>query len=676
MVTVTSRLVCFLPEARRLAAALTLSFCVFAAAVWPSPSTAQRVSLVIGDLQAPGVAIRSLKATLIGGEKRELLLEIGAVTVRGRTWRNSRVHCPRLELEPALIACADGVLDVGERFPLSFTYLTRTKALDLTLKPAAQEAWRLRADFDRAEAEVNITIDRGRLARLAPWLPANAPRISAGTIGGSMVWHGARAASADLNVENLAFSDQSGLRAGEKIQGSIRLDTRQSGAQWRWRARVDWRAGEVFWQPLYLRGEGHQFEAEGGFDTTHIEVSKGRLKHTAVGKTEFSGVWDRQSGAIANGAARTGKLNASNLYAQVLKPFLAGTALGDLRMEGGVEIDARTEQGELAALELRLDKFSAEDIGRRFGLFGASGRIPWRRSEPTRADLAIEGGEVLRLPFGPVKLPLEMHGLRFALDKLEVPLLDGALTVNDFRTASESSGWRWRFSGGITPISMTRFTRTLGLPVMHGTLSGVIPEVRYSGSTLTVDGALVFKGFDGTVVAKNVNLIEPFGKAPRLTADLDLRGLDLELLTRTYSFGSITGRVDAQVTELELANWQPVKFDARVASSPGEYPRKISQTAVQNISALGGASAAAAIQRSFLRFFEHFSYDKLGWSCVLRNDVCEMGGIEGAPQGYVIVKGGGIPALSVIGYNRHVNWQELIERLRRVMQDNVRAIVQ
>jgi hypothetical protein len=52
-----------------------------------------------------------------------------------------------------------------------------------------------------------------------------------------------------------------------------------------------------------------------------------------------------------------------------------------------------------------------------------------------------------------------------------------------------------------------------------------------------------------------------------------------------------------------------------------------------------------------------------------------MDGIERAPQGYVIVKGGGIPAISVIGYNRAVNWRELVDRLKRITQDNVKPIV-
>jgi hypothetical protein len=90
---------------------------------------------------------------------------------------------------------------------------------------------------------------------------------------------------------------------------------------------------------------------------------------------------------------------------------------------------------------------------------------------------------------------------------------------------------------------------------------------------------------------------------------------------------------------------------------------------------LGGAGAAAAIQRSFLRFFDQFGYQKIGLSCHLNNAVCEMDGVERAPQGYVIVKGGGIPAISVIGYNRYVSWRELVERLKRITQENVKPIV-
>ncbi|MEN9461378.1 MAG: hypothetical protein RIS84_1398, partial [Pseudomonadota bacterium] len=39
---------------------------------------------------------------------------------------------------------------------------------------------------------------------------------------------------------------------------------------------------------------------------------------------------------------------------------------------------------------------------------------------------------------------------------------------------------------------------------------------------------------------------------------------------------------------------------------------------------------------------------------------------EDAPNGYYIVKGGGLPRIDVIGYNKRVNWNELLNRLKAV----------
>jgi len=175
---------------------------------------------------------------------------------------------------------------------------------------------------------------------------------------------------------------------------------------------------------------------------------------------------------------------------------------------------------------------------------------------------------------------------------------------------------------------------------------------------------------------RNIVFLEPFGRAPRFLGDFTARNLDLDLLTSTFSFGRMQGRIDADVKELELADWKPVTFDVAVRSSPGDYRKRISQQAVQNISALGGGGASAAIQRSFLRVFEEFGYDKLGLSCRLNNGICAMGGVEDAPQGYVIVKGGGIPSLTVLGYNRNVSWETLLARVQGIIAGNVKPTIQ
>ena len=48
-----------------------------------------------------------------------------------------------------------------------------------------------------------------------------------------------------------------------------------------------------------------------------------------------------------------------------------------------------------------------------------------------------------------------------------------------------------------------------------------------------------------------------------------------------------------------------------------------------------------------------------------------MSGIESASRddkGYVLVKGSGIPAITITGYNPEVDWPELLKRLERAIE--------
>ena len=50
-----------------------------------------------------------------------------------------------------------------------------------------------------------------------------------------------------------------------------------------------------------------------------------------------------------------------------------------------------------------------------------------------------------------------------------------------------------------------------------------------------------------------------------------------------------------------------------------------------------------------------------------------MGGVESSPNGYVMVKGGGIPSLTVVGYNRQVGWLELMDRVKQATEGKLKA---
>lgn len=51
-----------------------------------------------------------------------------------------------------------------------------------------------------------------------------------------------------------------------------------------------------------------------------------------------------------------------------------------------------------------------------------------------------------------------------------------------------------------------------------------------------------------------------------------------------------------------------------------------------------------------------------------------MSGVEPKGNSYYIVKGGGIPRIDVMGFQREVNWQVLTSRLKTIQRANEAVI--
>jgi hypothetical protein len=120
------------------------------------------------------------------------------------------------------------------------------------------------------------------------------------------------------------------------------------------------------------------------------------------------------------------------------------------------------------------------------------------------------------------------------------------------------------------------------------------------------------------------------------------------------------------VLGLQLFGWSPVAFNARLATPKGDKSRhRISAKAVSSLSNVGGGGGGVvqALQSGVLKFFDDYSYDRLGISCKLRDDVCEMSGIEPAGGGYYIVKGSGIPRIDIVGNSGRVRWSQLLSSI-------------
>lgn len=480
---------------------------------------------------------------------------------------------------------------------------------------------------------------------------------------------------ASLNLKQAQFSDEAGLHAAEKLTGQMQLHVMQEGQQLRWHNTLQWESGEVFWQPFYISGGGHQFSASGLLSEDSVQVESGKLNIHKVGELNFSGVMRLKDYAFMRLDAELPQLDLATAYPLIFKPLLDKTAFDNAEIAGKAALKVAMRDNALTAFELKLNDVSFEDNHKKFAFYNIQANIPWSYDDIKQVSFGYESGSLLNLPLGKTQISAELNRYALTAPTIRLPILDGALHLKDVSAARIGTQWYWHLGAELTPISMPAFSQALHLPRMEGQASAEIPLVTYQNGNLNTNGEMAFNIFNGQAFVTNLSMHNPLGERPKLNADLQLRNLDLGSLTRTFSFGAIEGKLDGDISGLEMQNWKPVTFDAKVHSSLGKYAKKISQRAVENISSLGGAGAAAAIQRSVLRFFEQFNYETLGLSCVLRDDVCQMQGVESTAQGYVIVKGSGIPAITVLGYNHTVGWGELLARIQRVIDGNTKATV-
>jgi hypothetical protein len=182
--------------------------------------------------------------------------------------------------------------------------------------------------------------------------------------------------------------------------------------------------------------------------------------------------------------------------------------------------------------------------------------------------------------------------------------------------------------------------------------------------------------FDGGIIVHQLRLVDPFGKQRRFVAEVTARNLDLGMLTRTFAFGAIEGRFDADLHDLEMQGWKPVRFDARIASSEGSYPRSLSVGALKDITALGEDAPPQALARVPERSGFSFGYSRIGFGCKLRDGICLLDGVEREGDGVVLMRGSGMPSVSIIGYNRRIDWEALVARIREVVAGRPGVVIE
>ena len=668
----------------------------------PNAFAVSRIVLEVGEISLPGTQGGGITATVDLGTRGAPKAHVRAVQMDLPapigTLRDIRLSCGTVVVHEPTFACRDARLvaqggptkTISMQAGLEYNSAHGILALDGSGFGVAGGTLQFASRIDDGGWSVTGTgtgLDLQQVRALAtPWFKVPAHLTFDGHVdveGEAVSRNDDLALNAEVRTADLNFTNEAGTIVAQKVATGVRVAAeRAPGGGYDVEARIDGTGGQALAGPVFLDLGANQLRLD----------SRGRWAANTLRLDDIALVQKNLSEAHGQASVELGKtpritqahLDLTNLlfpaaYTSFMQIALAATDFGQLNTTGIAHGTLDIANDTVTKAQLQLSHVGLEDTQGKFAMSDVNAGLNWIADEQgtvAPSYLQWERASAYGLTGGGARLDFVARAFGFELVKpTRLPLFDGGVIVNKLATkrlgAAEAE---LLFDAKIEPISMPLLCRAFGWPEMSGQLSGTLPGLTYKNRVLSVDGDIAASVFDGSIVGRGFRLQDPLGPWPRLFADVSARRLDLSLVTRTFAIGSITGRLDADIDHLELFNWSPVAFDAKLFSTPDDRSKRlISQKAVTSISSVGGGGGrvTAALQSGLLRFFDDFRYDRLGITCKLENEVCLMGGIEPAGMGYYMVKGRGLPRIDIIGNQGRVAWPQLVAQIANSIRADV-----
>ena len=478
-------------------------------------------------------------------------------------------------------------------------------------------------------------------------------------------------ASGQFALNGAGFDTPSGTLAGQGVNGNGRLNIDSTGSPSRIDLDASLRGGELLLGSIYARLPEHSVQLSlaaatqnGALDFTRLRVADADALQLD-GSMAFNAKGDLQKLKLDRLQARF-----PAAYQRYGQAWLATLGLRDMRIDGQLSGNLNLDANGLRSFTFDTDGIDLADGDGRLAVKDLKGGLDWAaEGDRPATSLGWQNLQVYRMTNGSAQSRWQSRGGALSLQHaLDVPVLNGRMHIGDIEwRPGAAKGRRLSTSAVFTGIDMAAFSRAMGWPQFPGTLGGAIPSLRWVDDRFELDGGLSVNVFDGFVDITRMTLQGPFSASPVLTADVQMRQLDLAAMTSVFDFGSITGRMDGSIDDLRLVDWNPVAFKASLLAGSGG---RISQRAVNNLTSVGGGGVAAGLQGAMLKLFKTFGYKRIGLNCTLQASVCHMSGLDSDGDGYTIVEGSGLPRLQVIGHQTQVDWPTLVRRLKSAIEGN------
>jgi hypothetical protein len=648
----------------------------------------QAITLDIDKIIAPNWQAQEVQLKLNNLEQPNLSLYLTNFNLDAvrPTWHNISLNCPKLQVQPAQIACKSAKLGLQDEFSwLDFSYNKSLLNIDLHKFNLADGELSANLKFypQNLNWQTNIIAKASSISEWLNYYKLYFDGETAYTINGLSDFNLTMNGSPELDklhwlgsLYNLNLHNFDSSQVAENLSIELDTDIKFLPNSNIIGLKLSLQQGEIFFDPIYTNfAQPLQLQFQLRQQAEQYQLQQLIYQHDNIvnftANAAFS--WGEEF-KIQRLNFVMPKTALNPFYETYLQSWLSAALQLDLLTKGYINANLDWEQDIL--LQIELDEVDLLAGNGSLAWQGLEGIIQWHNRLPNYAT-AVRWlkGQVSKFKFGSSQIYAEFLGSELKLHSpVRQPILDGALFVDKLNMHNIGrADMQLQFSGALRPISLGAITTAFGYPALDGQIAGLIPLASYDLSTrnFVIDGNLLIQAFDGEITVRNLNLQRAISNLPVLTADIDIEKLNLHTLSNITEFGAMQGELSGYIHDLKMLKWQPVAFNVYLATpADNKLPRRISQTAVQNLSNLGSGTMVGRLSQGLLGIFEQFNYEKIGWGCKLNAGVCIMTGVEPIKNGYYIVKGTGLPRIDVIGHNQQVDWRELFRRLDSISKLN------
>ena len=279
----------------------------------------------------------------------------------------------------------------------------------------------------------------------------------------------------------------------------------------------------------------------------------------------------------------------------------------------------------------------------------------------------------LRTPWSSVSLMEIPVSAGFKIYRIPVPLAfplwGGVVTARGVTLDGSGDRPSLQAEANLSEVELSAVLPGLGI---EGTLGGNLGTIHLNVDQASASGELTARVFDGTVKVMDLGMVRPFDTGRRIQGKVLFDHLNLEPLTRLFSFGKISGYVQGTIEHLSLGLEYPERFYLTLKTQEvAGVPKKINVQAIENISLLGtGWGELGGLRSGINRWFQEYNYREIGLTCSLAEGRVTLRGTIFEDGLEFLVRKPGLIGIDVINRNpeNEIDFLDMLERIRRIRQ--------